>query len=154
MNYLPHCNATYISPFNLLKTCESSDKKVSDFPDREDLSTPEAAYASIHRAWAAEGDAAWPRLVVPWQVAHTPGGPKRALPKETADRLLGAEILEVHLWEGIHAVVLARVESRNSGVHVDMRWLSRVDGRWLNESNDSRPTIDEARKKIEQSRSH
>ncbi len=25
MNYLPHCNATYISPFNLLKTCESSD---------------------------------------------------------------------------------------------------------------------------------
>ncbi len=24
MNYLPHCNATYISPFNLLKTCESS----------------------------------------------------------------------------------------------------------------------------------
>ena len=25
-------------------------KKVSDFPNREDLTTPEAAYASIHRA--------------------------------------------------------------------------------------------------------
>jgi len=40
-------------------------KKVSDFPNREDLTTPEAAYASIHRAWVAEGDAAWPRLSVP-----------------------------------------------------------------------------------------
>ena len=39
-------------------------KRVSDFPDREDLSTPEAAYATIHRAYAAEGDAAWPRLTV------------------------------------------------------------------------------------------
>ena len=40
-------------------------KKVSDFPDREDLSTPEAAYATIHRAYAAEGDAAWLRLSAP-----------------------------------------------------------------------------------------
>jgi len=29
-------------------------KKVSNFPDHEDLSTPEAAYATIHRAYAAE----------------------------------------------------------------------------------------------------
>ena len=49
-------------------------KKVSDFPNREDLTTPEAAYASINRAYAAEGDAAWPRLSVPslaaWMHAH------------------------------------------------------------------------------------
>ncbi len=40
-------------------------KKVADFPDREDLSTPEAAYASIHRAWVQEDGAAWPRLSAP-----------------------------------------------------------------------------------------
>lgn len=130
-------------------------KKVSDFPNREDMSTPEAAYATIHRVWAAEGAAAWPRLVVPWQAAHTPSGPKRPLPKEAADRLLGTTILEVHLWDATHAVVLARKESGATGhTHVDMRWLDRVDGRWLNQSNDSRPTIEEARKKVEQSRLH
>ncbi len=32
MNYLPHCNATYISPFNLLKTCESSDWRMRHMP--------------------------------------------------------------------------------------------------------------------------
>ncbi len=32
MNYLPHCNATYISPFNLLKTCESSVTRSVAFP--------------------------------------------------------------------------------------------------------------------------
>ena len=36
-------------------------KKVCDLPDREDLSTPEAAYAAIHRAYAREGNAAWLR---------------------------------------------------------------------------------------------
>ncbi len=42
MNYLPHCNATYISPFNLLKTCESSVNgnaytKLSDWYDAQDI---------------------------------------------------------------------------------------------------------------------
>ena len=40
-------------------------KKVSDFPDREDLTTPEAADATIHRAYAAEGLGAFQRLSVP-----------------------------------------------------------------------------------------
>jgi beta-lactamase regulating signal transducer with metallopeptidase domain len=128
-------------------------KKVSDFPDREDLSTPEAAYASIHRAYVAEGDAAWPRLSVPWQAERMPpAGAKRPLPKETADRLLGAEILEVHVWDGKHAVVIAREERSDGRDYMGMRWLDRVEGRWLNESNDSRRTIEQARQKIEQSR--
>ena len=130
-------------------------KKVSDFPDREDLTTPEAAYASIHRAYAAEDDAAWPRLSVPALAAHMPAGIKRPLPKKAADRLLGAEIVEVHVWEGTHAVVIAREEDPESGRgFMDMRWLDRVDGRWLNDGNSSRRTLEEARKKIEESRSH
>ena len=130
------------------------DKKVSELPEQEDLSTPEAAYASITRAYIAEGVAAFPRLSVPWMAAHMKGGVKRPLPKEAADRLLDSEILEVHLWDGDHAMVLAREESDNSGrVRIDMRHLRRVNGRWLNAGNDSRPTLEEARQKIERSRS-
>jgi beta-lactamase regulating signal transducer with metallopeptidase domain len=148
-------------------------KKVSDFPNREDLTTPEAAYASINRAYAAEGDAAWPRLSVPslaaWLRAGeqklrlsvpalagpAQDGEKKPLPKPAADRLLGAEILEVHVWDGIHAVVIAREEVFGpQGSDMDMRWLTRVQGRWLNEGNDSRRTLEAARRKIEESRSH
>jgi hypothetical protein len=129
-------------------------KKVSDFPDREDLTTPEAAYASIHRAYVAEGDAAWPRFCVPTLAAQIKGGIKKPLPKEAADRFLGAEIIEVHVWDEIHAVVLAREEtSKPRGGYIDMRWLTRIDGRWLNEGNDAGDTIEAARKKAEQSRS-
>jgi hypothetical protein len=130
-------------------------KKVSDFPDREDLTTPEAAYALINQAYAAEGDAAWPRLSAPTLAAHLPAGVKKPLPKKAADRLLGAEIIEVHVWDGTHAVVIAREEDPESERgYMDMRWLDRVDGRWLNEGNDSRRTIEDARQKIEDSRSH
>ena len=66
-------------------------KKVSDFPDREDMSTPEAAYALINRAYAAESNAAWPRLSVPWQADAMPAGVKRPLPKQAADRLNSAQ---------------------------------------------------------------
>ncbi len=114
-------------------------KKVLDFPDREDLTTPEAAYASIQRAYAAEGDAAWLRFAVPAQAAHMQAGVKKPLPKQVADRLLGAEIIEVHVWDGTHAVVIALEEDPATGRgYMDMRWLDRVNGRWLNQSNDSR----------------
>jgi beta-lactamase regulating signal transducer with metallopeptidase domain len=129
-------------------------KKVADFPDREDLSTPEAAYATLHRAWAREGDAVWPRLCVPSLAARVPAGDKRPLPKERADQLLGAEIVEVHVWDKIHAVVIAAEETYQGRVFMDMRWLTRVDGRWLNDGNDGRRTLEEARQKVEQSRSH
>ncbi|MGA2257104.1 MAG: M56 family metallopeptidase [Thermoguttaceae bacterium] len=113
-------------------------KKVSDFPNREDLTTPEAAAVSIRRAYVAEGDAAWPRLSVPSLAAQMPGGAAKPLPKEVAKRFLSAEILEVHVWDGTHAVVIAREESASGGD-------SYMD--------DVRSTLDAARQKIEQSRS-
>ena len=42
----------------------SVNRKVSDFPTGEDLSTPEAAYVGLLRAYAAEGDAAYARLSI------------------------------------------------------------------------------------------
>jgi hypothetical protein len=129
-------------------------KKVADFPDGEDLTTPEAAYASIQRAYVAEGNAAWPRLSVPALAAHLPGGDKRPLPTEAADRLLGTEILQVHVWDGIHAIVIAQEGvSGSPGSFIDTRSLTRVDGRWLNEGNGRFRTVDEARQNVEKGRS-
>ena len=54
-------------------------KKVADFPDREDLSTPEAAYASIHRAYTREGTAAFPRLSVPRIVIRMSGSERKTV---------------------------------------------------------------------------
>jgi beta-lactamase regulating signal transducer with metallopeptidase domain len=130
-------------------------KRVSDFPDREDLTTPEAAYASIHRAYAAHGDAAWAHVSVPTMAPYMQGGTDRPLPKEAADRFLGAEILEVHVWERTHAVVIAREGGIGSpGSSIDIRSLTRVDGHWLNNGNDRRRTVEEARQLIDRARSH
>jgi hypothetical protein len=56
----------------------------------------------------------WPRLSVPALAAHMEAGEKAPLPKDAADRLLVAEILEVHVWDGIHAVVIAREETKGA----------------------------------------
>ena len=66
-------------------------KKVSAFPEQEDLSTPEAAYAAIQRAYAAEGDRVWPRLSVPdlaEDMADLAKAPKKPLPNEAAERFV------------------------------------------------------------------
>ena len=45
-------------------------KKIADYPDKEDMSTPENAYASIEHAWINEGNAFWPRLSVPKKITR------------------------------------------------------------------------------------
>ena len=128
-------------------------KKVADFPDQEDLSTPESAYATIHRAYAAEGMSAFHRLSVPDLAVRIPGV-KQPLPKEEAERFLNAEILEVHIWEEINAVVIAQTIDKQKHDYFDERWLKLVNGRWLNEGNGGSGTIEQARKDVARSRSY
>ncbi|HQN81057.1 MAG TPA: hypothetical protein PLB64_08360, partial [Kiritimatiellia bacterium] len=59
-------------------------RRVADFPALEDLSTPAAAYAAIHRAWAAEGDAAWRRLSLPRLADRLPRATAAPLPAARA----------------------------------------------------------------------
>ncbi len=122
--------------------------KVKDFPEREDLSTPEGAYAAIHRAYAAEGDAAWKRLSVPELAAVMPDHEKKPLPKETAERFLDADILEVHVWYGVHAEVIARMIDGSGSDHIDLRALKLIEGRWLNNGNNGSDTLEHARQRI------
>jgi hypothetical protein len=123
-------------------------KKVTDFPTREDLSTPEAAYATIHRAYVAEGPAAFSRLSVPQLAARMGTTPKQPLPRDAAERFLNAEILEVDVWEETHAVVLTQMNKGQIQAYLDLRWLERMNGRWLNNGNDVTDTIKHARQKV------
>ena len=132
-------------------------KKVRDFPPGEDLSTPEAAYATIHRAYAANGDAAWmplnsPKIIA--QVRRRGFQPriKGPLPAEEAKLYLGAEILEVHTWDHDYAMVMAAMPRK--GYDIDCRSLARVKGRWLNDGNDCTRTIDEARQRVAAQRAY
>jgi hypothetical protein len=117
-------------------------RKVSDFPDTEDVSTPEAAYATLNRLCASGATEPWNRLTAPWLREGLPTE-KREVPDEAARDYLGAELLEVQLWHKTNGVVLARV-----GDAVDLRWLCSVDGRWLNEGRDGAPDLEEARELI------
>lgn len=128
-------------------------KKVRDFPEGEDLSTPEAAFASILRAWVAQGDNGpfWLRLSSPQTVSRLTrlgfrSEVKKELAKEKAEPILNADVLEVHILDQTHAAVIARLPREGHDLH--LCWFERLDGRWLNEGSDSADTIEQAREKI------
>jgi hypothetical protein len=119
-------------------------RKVSDFPTKEDLGTPEAAYATINRAMVAEGDAAFSRLSIS-EIARTmPSVPKKAMAANEAQEWLGAEILEVDVYGETNAGAFAKVRL-GGNEHIDVRWLNRANGRWLNSGNSIVGSLDEAR---------
>jgi hypothetical protein len=124
-------------------------KTVSSFPRREDLSTPEAAYASIHRAIAAEGYSAFDRLSTPRVVSTSRGVPPPAISEAYREKLLRANIDEVHVWDQSHAVVIARQPTRGPGTAFNLRSLERVGRRWLNAGNGKADSLAQARKEVE-----
>ncbi|MGO9199035.1 MAG: hypothetical protein ACLQM8_00650 [Limisphaerales bacterium] len=115
-----------------------------DFPTNEDLSTPEAAYASLTRAWVAEGEAAFSRLSVSELARTMPFAPTKPMAVKEAEKWLEAEVLEVNVYRETNAVVFAK---KNFGgkERVDVRWLAPENGRWLNNRNTVVETLDEAR---------
>ena len=59
-------------------------RKVSDFPTNEDLSTPEAAYATVNRLWASGDLGFWRRISEPSLAKRMPvekGRPLGGRPK-------------------------------------------------------------------------
>ncbi len=119
-------------------------RKVSDFPNQEDMSTPEAAYATLNRLSASGDETFWQRLSVPRKEERMRNeSEKGEVSAEERAKFLGAEILEVHLWDDRSAVVIARMPK-----DWDLRWLSWVDGKWLNDGNDGEPSLELARARI------
>jgi len=119
------------------------DKKVSDFPPSRDLSTPEAAYATIMRDFMATGasNAEWSEIST-W---HSDETQRKSISPERASEYLNAHIQEVLVYRNRVAMVIAKMGERGE-VGYDPRTVFLRDARWLNVGQGfSLPTIEEAR---------
>lgn len=118
---------------------------IPEFPDGEDLSTPEAAYATFRRISASGDQAPWRRLSVPRIARRMPRrAEKREVSAEAKRMFLSAEILEVRIFRNKYCAVLAEIP-RPAKNYIDIRFLELTDGRWLNVGNTVKQSLSEAR---------
>ncbi len=114
-------------------------RRVSDFPEEEDFSTPESAYAAINRVMAAGGsDADWDRVS-----GRKPRGEqndryyaKRQVSPEVTKMWNEALIREVNVYLGKIARVFAEVRTESGEVKYDQRSIVFKNGFWFNQGQD------------------
>jgi hypothetical protein len=119
-------------------------KKVCDFPKGEDLSTPEAAYATIMRDYMATGASSveWSKIST-WKSKDTK---RKTVSPEVAQDYLNARIVEVRIFKECTAQVIAEMQENGTNGY-DQRYLFFHKGRWLNSGQDGMaPTLKAARK--------
>ncbi|MCK4282999.1 MAG: hypothetical protein KAX44_01685, partial [Candidatus Brocadiae bacterium] len=125
------------------------DKSVSDFPEDEDLSTPEAAYATINRLSSTGDESFWGRLSEKRLRGRMPsGGEPRPVPETWKQALLNARILLVQVCADEFAAVSAHLPGETIRNPIDVRYLKLEDGRWLNAGNDRVNTVEQSKTKF------
>jgi ketosteroid isomerase-like protein len=134
------------------KKVSLSSVHTAEFPEKEDLSTPETAYASINRVSASGDQAGWQRVSVKEiaeKLAMENKNGKMKVEPEWAKVLLNAKIIEVRICDSNIAVVFAELPQEFTSEPIrkpiDVRYLKLEDGKWLNTGNDRVWTIEEAR---------
>jgi hypothetical protein len=122
-------------------------KAVGDFPEAEDFSRPETAYAAINRVMASGEDGAWQRISVPELASRLPAAdaPSVQVAPERAAMYRNAAILEVRIFMGLRGVVIARLTKPDGQSRFDVRRVRFVQGRWLNAGQDLADSIEGAR---------
>lgn len=122
-------------------------KAATEFPDREDLSTPEAACAAINRLLAHGREGDWRRLSAPSVADRLPlaGAASRPVEDDAAQMWLNAVMQEVRVFRGRYAAVLAKRITTAGKATIDVRHLELHDGQWLNCGHDESPDLDRAR---------
>jgi hypothetical protein len=118
-------------------------KRVSEFPPRRDLSTPEAAYAIIMRDFMATGasGAEWSEI----SLRPQRGTQRTPVAAEYARDCLEAYIEEVIIYRDRLAFVIAKLKEHGAAGY-DRRDLFLRGGRWLNAGQgDLEPTLEAAR---------
>lgn len=119
-------------------------KRVSDFPILQDLSTPEAAYATIMRDFMATGasPAEWSDVST-YKEKDTK---RRLVSPERIQAFLNAHIQEVIIYNNRVAVVIAQMQE-GGVMGYDQRYLCFTEGRWLNsEQYKLASSLEEARR--------
>jgi len=120
-------------------------KKVCDFPEKEDLSTPEAAYATINRLSASGDQEFWRRISVKRLARQMPVKKgKREVSKTAIQEWLNANVLEVRIFRDTYAGVIAKVPHAFKNI-IDYRSLELENGRWLNSGNSVFSSVEKAR---------
>ncbi|MDO8886174.1 M56 family metallopeptidase, partial [Candidatus Oleimmundimicrobium sp.] len=80
-------------------------RKVSDFPDEEDMSTPETAYAAINRVMGSLGEQSWQKVSTKKVVDRLQTTQRMATTPEWSNIVLNAAILEVRINNNKAAVI-------------------------------------------------
>ena len=125
-------------------------KRVRDYPDREDLSSPELSYATFMRAAARGDEGIWRRLSTP-RVASDPRLPPVDAPLEEVSPTdvklyLGRKIVEVYVYQGHRAEVVGAVLYEDGTLDgYELRSLELLNGRWLNRGSDGGRTLEDTR---------
>lgn len=122
------------------------DKKISDFPAVDDFSSPEAAYATICRRYAA-GTLDWRSVNCERVNQDFPPGPYEKPPAEVSHGIRNREVLETRMYRGYFAQVTAREE--NGKRPFDMRSFVLEGGRWLNRGNSRAATLEETTREFD-----
>lgn len=125
------------------------EKNVSEFPEKEDLSSPEAAYANFNRAMrlqdGTELKTAMVRLSVPRlseviaRENPTPG------PADWNEILKNAKIKTTFVFRDSKAIVIAFLPGDQVRKPFDVRLFEKIDGKWLNKGNDRFNSLEDAR---------
>ncbi len=131
-------------------------RNVSEFPEKEDFSTPENAYVAINRVMAANDYEGWQRVSVKSLAGRLAKEQKirnKKVEPEWAKVVLNANILEVRIHSD-QAVVIAEfpqaMSSKPIRNPIDYRHLIFEDGKWLNTGENRYDTVDAARAKFKQ----
>lgn len=124
------------------------DRSVAEFPEKQDLSTPEAAYATFIPALVTGDPARWGELCERGLRTRLLVSPPQTyeMPPDRAQAYLNARILEVQVLQGTYAQVIAKLPEGVKGRRFPKRSFVLEDGKWLNEGAGSFETLDDARK--------
>ncbi len=123
-------------------------RRVGDYPDEEDYSTPEMAFVTItNRAMLVGTNAAWRRVSAQSLRAAMPDDDRTQYPVRESQRKewLDTEILEVRIYGGKCAAVISRFPGPRGSI--DLRSLVLEDGEWRNTGEDICKSVAAARAK-------
>jgi hypothetical protein len=122
-------------------------KVVSDFPEKEDFSTPEAAYAVINRVMASGKQGAWQKISVKSLKNKLPSIDTENIEVRPEDvkTFLSARIIEVRIFKDCYAVVIAELSYNGKPSRFDHRAVNLEDGKWLNVGQSTYDNLDKAR---------
>jgi hypothetical protein len=129
---------------NLLRVYEVN-RKAGEFPEKEDLSTPEAVYASILRVIAQSGEEGLQQISAKEtdkvNLSLT-GAKEEKIEPDVAKEWLNAKILEVRIFKNRYSVIIAELLGEDQVPSFDFRSVYLEKGKWLNAGHKFYPHLD------------